>query len=154
MLHVYHAPETVDWHNHRPKVFLAGSIDNGTAIDWQASLILQMREKNFDIDVLNPRRKQWDSSWETTLDNSPFVEQVNWELAGLENATYKVFYFAPATLAPITLLELGLYGAAGKSIVCCPKGYWRKGNVDVVCQRYNIPQVQTLEEIIDALVKI
>ena len=78
MLNVYHAPEPVDWENNRPKVFLAGSIDNGSAIDWQASLIAQIQEKNIDIDILNPRRKHWDSTWETSLDNPLFVEQVNW----------------------------------------------------------------------------
>ena len=34
--------------------------------------------------------------------------------------------------APITLLELGLFARSGKLIVCCPDGYWRKGNIEVV----------------------
>lgn len=153
MLNIYHAPEAVNWTNDRPKVFLAGSIDNGTATDWQASLIETLQSKNIAIDILNPRRKHWDSTWETTLENPLFIEQVNWELEGLEKATCHVFYFAPATLAPITLLELGLHGRAGKAIVCCPKGYWRKGNVDMVCLRYGITQVDTLEELADTLTK-
>jgi hypothetical protein len=31
-------------------------------------------------------------------------------------------------------------------------GYWRKGNVDVVCARYRIPQLPTLTELCDAIV--
>lgn len=48
-------------------------------------------------------------------------------------------YFDPNTLSPITLLELGLHAASGKLIVCCPDGFWRKGNVRIVCERFNIP---------------
>jgi hypothetical protein len=54
-------------------------------------------------------------------------------------------YFAPATKAPITLLELGLAAGSGKLVVCCPEGFWRKGNVEVVCARYDIPLVADLE---------
>ena len=141
MITSIHAPTPIDWANGRKKIFLAGSIDNGTAVDWQADFTHLLQVANLDFDVLNPRRKQWDSSWKTTTDNPLFVEQVSWELEGLERADYKIFYFAPNTLAPITLLELGLYGRQDYSIVCCPKDYWRKGNVDMVCQRYGIRQV-------------
>jgi hypothetical protein len=34
-------------------------------------------------------------------------------------------------------------------IVCCPEGFWRKGNVDIVCSRYNVQQVQNIEELIE-----
>jgi len=146
-----HAPETVNWSNGRKKIFLAGSIDNGAATNWQAELITQLAYLNADLDVLNPRRKQWDNTWETVIENPLFATQVNWELEGLESVDAKVFYFAPATRAPITLLELGLYGRQGLSIVCCPVGYWRKGNVDIVCQRYRIKQVDTLEALAEAI---
>jgi hypothetical protein len=26
-------------------------------------------------------------------------------------------------------------------IVCCPDGYWRKGNVEVVCRRFGIAKL-------------
>ena len=57
-------------------------------------------------------------------------------------------YFAPRTKAPITLLELGLAARSGKAVVCCPAGFWRKGNVDVVCRRYSIPTVPSLNKLI------
>jgi hypothetical protein len=44
-----------------------------------------------------------------------------------------------------------LFAASGKLLVCCPPGYWRKGNVDVVCARYSIPQLPTLAELCDAI---
>ncbi|WP_437779123.1 hypothetical protein [Sorangium sp. So ce1097] len=42
------------------------------------------------------------------------------------------------------MLELGLLGPSGKMHVVCPEGVWRKGNVDVVCERYAIPRHATL----------
>lgn len=63
-------------------------------------------------------------------------------------------YFDPSTKSPISLLELGLYARAGKMIVCCPDGFWRKGNVDIVCFRHKIKQVQTLDALINMAIYI
>ena len=71
----------------------------------------------------------------------------------LDKADIIIFYFDPDTDAPITLLEFGKFCSSGKIVVCCPDGFWRKGNVDVVCQRNNVPQVDTLEELIEYLDK-
>lgn len=72
-------------------------------------------------------------------------------LAAQERATVIAMYFAPPTRAPISLLELGLFARSGKMIVCCPEGFWRRGNVDIVCERYGVPRVPTLDELIAAL---
>lgn len=74
------------------------------------------------IIVLNPRREQWDATWEQSIHNPLFKERLDWELAGLEQADVCLFYFSPATYSPITLLELGLCAASKKCIVCCPTG--------------------------------
>jgi hypothetical protein len=66
----------------------------------------------------------------------------------LDSSDIIVMYFDPNTKSPISLLELGLYAASGKLIVCCPEGFWRKGNVDIVCQRYKVPTVETIEDLI------
>ena len=126
-----------------PSIFLAGSIEQDKAEKWQVKII--QAAKGLDITLLNPRRKNWDSSWKESIDNPPFTEQVNWELDALELADWVIFYFDPATKSPITLLELGLFATSQKLIVCCPDGYWRKGNVDIVCDRHQIPQVANFE---------
>lgn len=132
-------------------VFLAGSIDMGQAVDWQQLLCEKLTAANWQGCVLNPRRPDWDNTWEQSIENEPFRHQVEWELEGLEQATLIVFYFAPESKAPITLLELGLHARTGKCIVCCVEGFWRKGNVDIVCQKYQIPQVNQLDELIEAI---
>jgi hypothetical protein len=130
----------------RPSVFLAGSFEMGQADDWQAAF--ERALEDLDVVILNPRRDEWDASWVQSIDNPQFREQVEWELAGLEQATVVAMYFAPNTKAPVTLLELGLIARANKAIVCGPEGYWRKGNIEVVCNRYGVPLVTRLEELI------
>src|SRR5262249_54765224 len=101
-----------------------------------------------DIVILNPRRDEWDESWAQTIHDAKFREQVEWELSAQEQATLIAMYFAPQTRSPVTLLELGLFAHSGKVIVACPEGFWRKGNIEVVCFRYGIPLVASLAELI------
>lgn len=126
-------------------VFLAGSIEMGKAVGWQKVVTESL--EGLDVTILNPRRDDWDSTWTQSKNNPAFLEQVTWELNALNRAKVIVMYFDPATMSPISLLELGLYAASSKLIVCCPNGFWRKGNVDIICDRYDIVQVETLEEI-------
>ena len=127
-------------------VFLAGSIDMGKSVDWQTELA-EMLPADWNGILLNPRRKNWDSSWVQSIENEQFKEQVEWELSGLELADLVIFYFAPESSAPITLMEFGLFARTKKSVVCCPEGFWRKGNVDIVCKKYNIFQVENLKDL-------
>jgi hypothetical protein len=136
----------------RPKntfVFLGGSIEQGLAEDWQTKLINSFGMCS--ITFINPRRDEWDASWEQTINSPNFYEQVSWELDMLDKADIIVMNFDPTTKSPISLLELGLYASSGKLVVCCPDGFWRKGNVDIVCQRYNIPVFTNLETLVIAL---
>lgn len=135
-------------HVRKPSVFLAGSIEMGTAENWQ--MLLESSLADLDILIFNPRRDDWNNSWEQTIDNIQFREQVEWELQRLEEATAIAMYFSPNTKSPISLLELGLFSKSSKMIVCCPQGFWRKGNVDIVCQRYGVDRVDSLEELITA----
>jgi hypothetical protein len=127
-------------------VFLGGSIEMGLAEPWQDRLVNEF--KDADIRFLNPRRDDWDSSWVQEASNPQFAQQVNWELDALDYSDLIVFYFDPDTKSPITLMELGLYAASGKVIVCCPDGFWRKGNVEIVCQRYGIKMVNNFDELV------
>ena len=127
-------------------VFLAGSIEMGSAEPWQDEIVERFSE---NVVFYNPRRDDWDSSWDHNSEQ--FNEQVNWELDMLEDADIIVMYFDPATKSPISLLELGLYARSKKLIVCCPDGFWRKGNVRVVCERYKIPLYNDKESWLNAI---
>src|SRR4051812_31374944 len=127
-------------------VFLAGSIEMGQAEPWQSAVEEALSEE--DLVILNPRRDAWDEGWEQSIHHPRFREQVEWELDGQELATAIAMYFAPGTKAPITLLELGLFARSGKLVVCCPPGFWRRGNVEVVCARYGVILVESLSELV------
>lgn len=127
-------------------VFLAGSIEMGQAGPWQGSIERALAD--VPAAILNPRRDAWDSSWDQSIHNPSFRGQVEWELDGLERADLVAMYFDPATRAPITLLELGLFARSGKLVVCCPAGYWRRGNVEVVCARHGVRLVEEFDELV------
>lgn len=131
------------------KIFLAGSIEMGVAEDWQTKVA--NRFESYQVTIYNPRRDEWDSSWKQDQKESNFNEQVNWEMNNLEDCDIIFMYFDPATKSPISLLELGLHASDGKMIVVCPNGFWRKGNVEIVCTRFNIPLLDSLEDGMGAL---
>lgn len=109
----------------------------GAASDWQSDLVAALGTR--DVTILNPRREDWDATWRQSIDEPKFREQVEWELDGLDRADLVAMWFAPDSKAPITLLELGLTARADKLVVGCPDGFWRKGNIEVVCARFAIP---------------
>lgn len=144
---VIKAPQHIDIEG--TAVFLAGSIEMGKAVDWQTQVTKAL--SNEKCTILNPRRDDWDSSWVQSVANPQFRQQVRWELQALERADVIAMYFDPKTQSPISLLELGLNAKSRKLVVYCPEGFWRKGNVDVVCQYYNIQVADTVEDLIDQL---
>jgi hypothetical protein len=55
-------------------------------------------------------------------------------------------YFASGSQSPITLLELGILTATPEKVsVVCEEGFWRKGNVDIVCDIYDIPMFKSID---------
>ena len=160
MISVYKAPESWKYVMGFKHIFLAGSIEMGTAENWQDRLTNRLKNEydKKNIVILNPRRDDWDSSWEQDKNNPKFFEQVTWELDSLEGVDIIPMYFDENTKSPITLLELGLfadrYSSATdqKIIVYCPKGFWRKGNVDIVCSRYGIQVFENEETWFNAIV--
>ena len=116
----------------------------GNAIDWQTDLTVALA--HLDAAVFNPRRDDWDSTWRQEANHPEFHAQVTWELNHLDACDVAAFRFDPAGPAPVTLLELGLYAASGKVLVCCPQGYWRRGNVEITCMRAGITFTDDAEE--------
>jgi hypothetical protein len=137
------------------KVFLAGSIEMGAAKEWQQQVIelfhsMIPEEQRSDYLILNPRRPDWDSSWKQVYEDPRFYQQVKWELKGLKEADHVLVYFDPATKSPVSLLELGAF--ANKAVVVCPEGFWRKGNIDIFCEEFNVKQVPDLKAAVEQIV--
>ena len=88
-------------------LFLAGSITG--AQDWQKEMAYKKYNVyNTDVrlidhfNVFNPRRANFDAS-----DPSVEKEQITWEYHCIHQCRNILFWFAPETLAPITLFALG-----------------------------------------------
>lgn len=147
------APEPYIKEVDKKYLFLAGSIEMGVAENWQQKIVKLINEYSLvfnyglddDLIILNPRRDDWDSSWTQSVDNKQFKNQVEWELYSLDIADKILIYFQSETKSPISLLELGLYANSGKLMVVCGERFWRKGNIDIVCKKYNIPMYNSLE---------
>ncbi len=132
-------------------VFIAGSIEQGTAVNWQP-----LAEKQFSPHalVLNPRRDDWDAGLKQDITEPVFKGQVVWEMTGIDISTVVFFYFDPDTKSPITLGELYYcIGADLDCVVVCPPGFWRRGNVQVMCERYDVKLFDDLDEGMDYVVQ-
>ncbi len=153
---VFTAPEVP--HGHLTNtLFLAGSIEMGKAIDWQQRVIDEL--KDVAGVIYNPRRKDWNPSW---APGSPDLRsQIQWELEQLEQADTIFFYFQGDTLSPVSMAELGmtctLYDIFSEQglqvVVTCDMHFWRRTNVEVMCDRYGIRVYDTLGDGLVALKK-
>ncbi len=132
-----------------PKIFVGGSIDNGAAIMWQP--LVEQRLSSYSVTLFNPRRDDWNPDLNMDISNPVFNQQVNWELDSIDDADIVFLNFDPKGLGPITLMELGHVSPKKKIIVCCPDGYWRKGNVQIMCQRNNYILFDEFELALDYL---
>lgn len=142
------APEQIKLRN-RKSIFLAGTIEMGKSEDWQYKVKCYF--ENDDVDIYNPRRSTWDDSWKQDFSNSNFYQQVSWELNALDKADYIIMNLLPNSKSPISLLELGLFANSGKLLVCCPKEFYRSGNVQIVCDKYNIPLFEDIMELLESI---
>lgn len=154
MGNVITAPEPFDFKQpvEPPVVFLAGSIDQGTAPRWDLEVIKALAD--VPCEILNPRREDWDSSWQQVITDDKFRQQVEWELKGLDQCSLIAMSLSKDSKAPISLLELGLYAASGKLVVYCPNGFYRKGNVDIVCKKYGVKVFESFGEFCAAVRRV
>ncbi|KID74961.1 Nephrocystin-3 [Metarhizium brunneum] len=117
------------------------------------SQVSEARNKAFpvrvhlDVPIFNPNRPDWDSTWREDINFAPYREQVLWEL-DKQVAADLVVYLPPATLAPISLLEFGLSAQVpGKGIAIAPEGYSKRANVQIVCQKFGIEFLDTMDRV-------
>jgi hypothetical protein len=126
--------------DNRPSVFLARSIEMDDISDFNSTL------SRLPITILDPCRDDWDCSWRNIYDPK-FIEQTEWEIQQLEKADVIILFFHPGTMDGSKLLELGLYAKDRKTVVFCPNGYSMKAYLQIICRKYNIPLLETRDEL-------
>ena len=120
-------------------IFLAGTIDMGNSKDWQSEFIELFN--NDHIAIANPRRV-------VSLEAENDIDfQIRWELTQIKKADAIFMYFAPGSMSPITLLELGLclQMKDKKMVVVCPKSYSRYQNVKITVDEFRRPNLKFAE---------
>jgi hypothetical protein len=129
----------------RWSIFLAGGITG--CPDWQADARAMLEESGLDLDILNPRRRVFQTS-----DQDLAVDQIIWEHQHLRKASAILFWFPKDTLCPIVLYELGAWSMTKKPIfVGCEPGYQR--TVDVVTQTQLVQPVVMVVDNLSTLVQ-
>ena len=132
-------------------VFLAGTTTSVDKIDWREKLSASLSEH--PITIFNPNRPDWDSTWREDITFAPYREQVLWELDKQARADLVVVYFHPATAAPISLLEFGLSARIpGKVVAIAPEGYSKRGNVQIVCQKFGIEFLDNIDKLHEIII--
>jgi hypothetical protein len=147
---VFKAPEKTSVGKNDVSIFLGGSIEMGKAKPWQDELTKDLLKKYENIIIFNPRRSDWDNTWTQEITDKNFYGQVDWEHEHITKSDVCLIYFQGDTKSPIRLLELGLCaGLNHNTIVCVEKDFWRKGNVDYICKKYKIKQIDKLDHIFE-----
>lgn len=152
MIQVHYPPVTPFTQNKSLKIFLAGTIDNGLSVDWQKSIIEYITEKfkGSPIDIFNPRRLDWNSSWSADPHHPMLKRQIDWELIYQEQADAILMVFLEGSKSPITLLELGAFKHK-PILVYCPEKFYRFANVDIFCKRNQIKIFQDWDDYLIAV---
>lgn len=132
--------------SHFTKIFLAGTIDMGNSIDWQAGTVEKLRGMNGRYLVWNPRRSGGFTSSPEEIDY-----QIKWELERLEKCDIIVMNILGTSKSPITLLEMGIHIRSGKLYVACEPDFYRHDNVRITCERYGVPLFNSLDELLTEL---
>ena len=123
-------------------IFLAGAIDMGAAVDWQAQVIKELANQN-GLTLVNPRRENFTPD---TLD-----EQIAWELDALERVDVILMWFPKNAKAPISFFEAGLYMRSGKLFIGAEPGFYRRRNLELTCERYGVRLYDDLAEMVSRL---
>ena len=121
-------------------VFLAGAIDMGEAVDWQAQVIAKLAGLD-GLTLVNPRREQFTPD---TLD-----EQIRWELEALERVDAILMWFPMNAKAPISFFEAGLYMQSRKLLIGAEPGFYRRRNLELTCARYGVRRFDDLFDMVE-----
>lgn len=152
MSNIIKPPLNLSIDNNFISIFLAGTIGlNSEYEDWQFAACNKLMR--YDVNIYNPRRDKWIGSSEQNISNVHLKNQINWELEHLENCDFILMNLLGDSKSPISLLELGMYAKSGKLIIACPKDFYRYGNIQVVCERYNITLYDNFGTLLDNFIK-
>ncbi len=123
--------------------FLAGSIDLDLSGNWRKAVI---EEINDSMHFFDPTRTDHNK-----LNDTQMKEHIKWELDALNLSDRILLNFLPNAKSPISLAELGMYVRSSKLMVVCPDQFYQRRYVGVLCDKYDTPFFDSLEEAVKHL---
>lgn len=135
------APQYAVWPTSLPSVFVGGTIDNGKARNWQRDLVSSLRDRCPSVVCLNPRRDEWDGG--------DGARQVAWEMYMQRRSDYKVYWFEPKYLSPVTLAGVAMFGDK-RTVVGCSADYAYRENLLKFQEVRGFKMVETWDEFVEA----
>ena len=125
---------SLDYTRHR--VYFSGAM---TGEDWQSKFTTKLEDLR--VDVFCPR---YPSSHTVPAPDGLF----EWEIDHMSIANVIAFNFISNEDCSSALIALGMYARTDRIIVCCDDEFYKKGDIDALCDREDIPQVDSLDLLI------
>ncbi len=118
-------------------IFLAGSMDHKQEGSWREEIIAEFGTN----DIFDPTNTHHDE-----LNTEQMKHHIVWELGALQQSDLILLNFLKESKSPISLVELGMYVTSNKLIFICPKEFYKSDYVHTLCNKYNTPIFNTLNE--------
>lgn len=134
-----------------PSIFLAGPTPRDVRIvSWRPRAVQLLNDSGFKGIVLIPERQDWAVHFD-------YLDQVEWEFAGLELATVLLFWI-PRNVKTLpgftTNVEFGRYAGSGRLAYGSPVGAPHTRYLDWLYQKLAREQIfETLEQVISEAIR-
>ena len=124
-------------------LFLAGSMAINVINNWRQDVVNQLDDGYHLFDPTNNNHDK--------LNDIQMTKHIKWELDALKMADKIILNFLPYAKSPISLVELGMYVSTNKLIVICPKEFYQSRYVHVLCEQYDTPLFQNINDALSIL---
>ncbi|MDG1333826.1 MAG: nucleoside 2-deoxyribosyltransferase domain-containing protein [Crocinitomicaceae bacterium] len=125
----------------RASVFLAGSMATTRKNNWRQTATRTFQAAYHFFDPTNPRHNN--------LNDEEMRNHIKWELEAMKLSDIIILNFLPDSLSPISLVEIGMYISSNKLVVVCPKEFYKWRYIDTLCNEYNTPIFNQLEDVLN-----
>lgn len=134
---------------HAPVISLTGPISSKRERCWQLPVAEDLRARGFQ--VRTPLEKRWLSEWLEHTGEPVFQRNVASNFQDLDESDEILMHFTEDSLAPTSLLQFGRYVHSGKLTVSCERGFWRRGNLEIMCGLYGVPLFESQRDGVEHL---
>lgn len=137
----------------------------GNSTDWQTDLtekissnVIKCLAESLDkarkfqrVVVLNPRRRDWDNSWNLDPLDPRLIAQIEWEHSAIEMSHLVFVNILESSQSPISLQEVGLIYDKSKLIIHLPPKYEFQAILEKYAQHHSIVSHSSFDDSVESL---